>query len=544
MPKNINIFTKIKFQAVLWLFFYLLIFSICFNSTASYLDPDFGWHLKMGQEIINTGAVPHINTINYTLAGARWVDHEWLSEALMYKAYTVTGYQGIEIILSLLIVLILFLLNRFIKKQSETSIYSDYLIMALEIFALIAALPSFGIRLQEIGLLFFLLLILIIKNYEKNKNYKILWFLLPLLYLWSNLHGTFLIAFFVCGIFIGVKIVELILHKKIPEKYLDYTNILTGKQISIFFVFALAAGLTTLLTPYGGELYSFLFTYSNTYYMTVIAEWWPQWFFPYSYAQLLFISFTLSIICLNIYLALKKSKKIDLLDLALILIFSAMALKSRRHTQLLVIISLPIIFVFIKDFLDLNNLKPQVVEKKSLYKLGGKIFIIIILILISAGKLADSNSVKNPFQDFCGSYPCAAIKFIQDNPQYNSYKLYNNYAWGGFLIWTYPTRQLFIDGRMPQANYENYSLLEEYKSFYDKDAIKISSKINKHDIKLFMLDNSDNKMKLSWLEKYFFMIDENKVNEKKDELKDYLNTSAEWKIIYQDKLSVIYAKNN
>jgi len=543
MGKIINILKKIKFQSILWLFFYILLFALCFHNSSSYLDPDFGWHLKMGQEIINTKTVPHINTINYTLINTRWVDHEWLSEVFLYKANGLVGYQGLEIIFSLLTVLVFFIVNCLIAKDNKNNKYKAYVLMPLELLALFAILPSSGIRLQEIGLLFFLLLLLIINRYENTGNYKILWWLIPLLYLWSNLHGTFLIAFFICGLFAAVKIIELFLHHKWPNKFFSYDHLFSKKQIVIFIIFSFIAGLTTLLTPYGTELYSFLFTYSNTYYMSVIEEWWPQWFFPYSYAQILYISFVLSILFLDIYLSIKKSKKMSLFNSAMLIIFIAMALKSRRHTQLLAVVSIPLIFNFFKDFLDLNNLKTKS-ENSCLKKIASQSFIILILSLIIISKMASSNYVKNPFTDFCSSYPCAATNFLKQNPQYQNYNIYNDYAWGGFLIWTYPEKQLFIDGRMPQVSYEKYTILQEYKSFYDKDPNKISAKITKHHVGLFLLANSSDKIKLNWLEKYLFLIDENKVNEQKDELKDYLNNSTDWKIIYQDTVAIIYAKNN
>jgi len=540
MEKFLKNNIKISWRQIFWGLFYVFIFAICLSNTSSYLDPDFGWHLKTGQEIIAEKSVPHINKVNYTLEGQRWVDHEWLSEVFLYKNYEYFGYQGIEIIFSLLIVLIFFILNYFIGKANGANKNNLYLLAPIEIFGLIAAMPSFGVRLQEIGLLFFLLLLLIIYRYEQTKNYKVLWFLLPLLYLWSNLHGTFLIAFFIFGLFAGAKILEIILHKKWPNKFVEQKNVFSIKQILIFIGIATLSIITTLLTPYGLELYSFLIGYGNSYYLTAISEWLPQWFFPFSYPQLLFISFTLATIILSFYYSFKNWKNLKIFEILLIIALAIMALKSRRHTQLLVIAALPFIFNFIKNFLEITIPEKNNSKKSSITDKISQSFIIIVLIISIGSKIITTNHVKNPFTQFCGDYACAGINFLKNNPQYDNANIYNAYAWGGFMIWTYPERKIFIDGRMPQMEYEQYTILQEYKSFYKED--EIAAKIIKHNIGLFFLENKKENIKLSWIEKNFFMINEDRVNSQKDELREYLNASPDWEIVYQDEVSIIYAK--
>ncbi|PJA10525.1 hypothetical protein COX68_00270, partial [Candidatus Falkowbacteria bacterium CG_4_10_14_0_2_um_filter_41_15] len=82
----------LKFKTIIWALFYILIFALLLKHSYAYLDPDFGWHLKTGQEIITTGQVPSINYVNYTLLGESWVDHEWLANAAVYWIFTNWGY--------------------------------------------------------------------------------------------------------------------------------------------------------------------------------------------------------------------------------------------------------------------------------------------------------------------------------------------------------------------------------------------------------------------------------------------------------------------
>ena len=38
---------------------------------------------------------------------------------------------------------------------------------------------------------------------------------------------------------------------------------------------------------------------------------------------------------------------------------------------------------------------------------------------------------------------------------YKRQKIFNNYGWGGYLIRVWPEKELFIDGRLPQYQYNN-----------------------------------------------------------------------------------------
>ena len=39
---------------------------------------DYWWHLRSGQLIADTGAIPKVDPYTYTAAGSRWIDIQWL----------------------------------------------------------------------------------------------------------------------------------------------------------------------------------------------------------------------------------------------------------------------------------------------------------------------------------------------------------------------------------------------------------------------------------------------------------------------------------
>ena len=338
----LKVFNKISFKAVFWIFFYFFIFCLLLRNGFSYLDPDFGWHLQVGKEIAISAQVPSQNIYNYTYSGA-WVDHEWLSNYLIFKIYDNFGYPALVAAFALLIVVVLILLNLtttyLYRKKDEGEPFMS--IVIFQLLGVIAAMPHFGVRIQEIALLFLFLILAIIYFYNKNRNWRYLLFFIPLFYIWSCLHASFLIGLFIIFSWAGVKLAERMIFnskfKEKAEKYFDLKNALHYQEIINYILVSSLAFIVTLFTPYYLKLYSFLFGYSNTLYLSYIQEWFSQFSFPFFYWQLLYLG--LAALALFIYIYNAKKKKLDLWSIFLFLLFFILSFKSRRHFPLFFIAS-------------------------------------------------------------------------------------------------------------------------------------------------------------------------------------------------------------
>ena len=171
--------------------------------------------------------------------------------------------------------------------------------------------------------------------------------------------------------------------------------------------------------------------------------------------------------------------------------------------------------------------------------------------MVIAGEALIINFNNQPFSNFCDNrydahhnlqtlYPCSAVNFLKSHSEYNNLRLLNDFGWGGFLIWDYQGRQLFIDGRLPQAPFENRTILEAYWDFSIAD--KIGPSLEKYNIKLVLLKTVTSSVKLNWFEKYFLLINEDELNNQKNYLQAYLRGDPQWKIIYTDAISTIYVR--
>ena len=531
MPKLLE---KVNFKHLFSFFLYFFLFCLLLHNSFGYLDPDFGWHLKAGQEIVRTGAVPSSNHYNYTFIG-NWVDHEWLSNVLLYLVYDRWGYLAVTIIFALLVILSLVLLDLAAKRFWPKSYF---LIIFLQIFGVLAISPHLGVRIQEVGLLFLSLLLLVIADYDRQRNWKVLLYLPFLMYLWACLHASFLIGFFLLVSWFIIKIGEKILIRFWQKSWLNLSKPLSSLEILIFTVISGLSFIATLFSPYGTNLYSFLKGYQNTFYLSRLQEWLSQFSFPFQYLQLLYLALVCLALIIYIYYSLAKEKhfKIDLWTLFLVILFVALSFESRRHFPLMFIAT----FCFlIEVYGTVLVAAPSNIGKRYLNSWLW-IYLLVCLCLVSVFELVNTNFTADPFNYYCRAYPCAAATYLASHQELDSLYLLNDYGWGGYLIWRLPDRKLFIDGRLPQVGFAGHTFLEEYLEFFKKGET-IKKKLDQYRIRLVLLPAKDEKISAQNWEKIFFGIKDEELDNK-NYLRDYLINSSEWRQAYYDQTSVIYVR--
>jgi len=538
-----------NYLVIIFTLFYLIILFYLLRNSYSYLDPDLGWHLSVGQEISQEQSLPKIIKHNFVLAGENWVDHEWLMNLVVYLLYKNFGYLVVNIFFALIVVLTLIILTVTVYKF--TQVKNTFYILILQLLGVLGMAPHLGVRLQEITILNLALLLYILFHYNKYKNYQILFYLLPLFYFWANSHAGFLIGLFVLFFWLTVKSIELLLTKiKNKWYFIDFSQLLASKELLIFFIFSLASFGVTLITPYQFSIYSFLTSYSNTYYLLHIQEWLPFYYLPVEYKKLVYYALLVVTLFLLVYSSLKKKKeeitnekteeyKINLWLLLSSTLFLFLAAKSNRHFPLLFIISFPLLVGFSSKYLYL--------EKDFIKQYFGR-FIYLIYFYLMAGLLlaAISNFIKtnfitDPFFSFCSTYPCGAVRFLTNHPEENKLKLFNEFDFGGYLIWLLPEEQLFIDGRFPQYLVNQQTILQEYDEFFKPG--KAEEKLKQYDVETVLL-KKEKPLKLSWFEKHLLLINLTGVKKYKNNLEEYLQSAKNWSKIYDDANSSIYVKKS
>lgn len=519
--------------------FYILIFALLLQNSFSYLDPDLGWHLASGKGALGGGGIPLVNHSNYTLAGQEWVNHEWLTDVFVYNIYNQFGYLVLTIIFALLVVLVLAGLHFFTQRYFSQN-NSLFLLLFLILWGVLGMAPQLGVRMQEATLLFLPLLLIILFFYTRKRTKKTLLWLPPLMYLWACLHGGFLIGIFLLFAFPAIKVGEALIYRKYHPYFLSKKELLTYSEIKIYGIFALFAFIPTFFTPYGTKLYSFLGGYTNTFYLTHIKEWLPQYFIHFNYFQISYIALVTVVAGFYIFYGLnrqKKEYKIDVWQLFLMILFLVMSVKSRRHFPLLFVGTFPLVVDFLSSLLNVRG-------RSFLFKLSlwMKAYLVVCLVISIAFIALKIDFTYSPFNYYCQDYPCRAVSFLKDNPEYKDLNLLAEYGWGGYLIWKYPEGRLFIDGRMPQYQINDSTILEEYYKFFDKE--KIGEQLDKYNVEMILMKNNPPLRKMDKIER--LMSKSKNVNReaKQKFLIRYLSKEEKWKKIFENDISIIYVNQN
>ncbi|MCU0679085.1 MAG: hypothetical protein MUC28_01395, partial [Planctomycetes bacterium] len=230
--------------------------------------------------------------------------------------------------------------------------------------------------------------------------------------------------------------------------------------------------------------------------------------------------------------------RFDLLwSYVLILFFLWLALKSKRHFPLFFIVSFPFTVKFFINHLNLPSNLAQTIKNSLLLR----IYSVLGLVLLSIFFFVSAEYTNEPFtaEKYCLSYPCDGIDFVKGEPAYRDLKIFNNYSWGGFMIWVWPEKPLFIDGRLPQFDFAGHTILEEYHDFFKKE--KTSGLLEKYGIEMVFIDQAK-EYRFTWFEKYLLRLKNDDIKKINSDFLEYMNNADRWKLVYEDNICLIYAK--
>jgi hypothetical protein len=175
----------------------LALLAAVFALTAGHVtDPDFWWHLRTGQLIFETGAIPRADVFSFTAHGREWVAHEWLTEVLMYAVFRAAGWAGLVAAFSLVMTAALAVVYR----QASRLAPHPFVAGPAVLLAALACAPMFGVRPQMISFLFTALYAAALDAYARRGRKKILLWLPPLMLLWANMHGGFALGLALVGV--------------------------------------------------------------------------------------------------------------------------------------------------------------------------------------------------------------------------------------------------------------------------------------------------------------------------------------------------------
>ncbi|HYB92054.1 MAG TPA: hypothetical protein VEC38_13545 [Candidatus Binataceae bacterium] len=228
-------------------------------SSNNIADIDLWGHLRFGADALARGHLFMRDPYAYSIPGLPWVSHEWLSEIVLAWMYAKLGVVGLKLVrFACAAAMVIFLAG----AVGETSAAIGIQLAALGL-AVIALMPEMEFRPQAFSyaMLSAVMWLIARDNYGRRAP---LWIAIPMLALWCNLHGGFVIGLAALGIYTGWT-AFIGLRERSGRARALRLGAITG-----------AAAVATLLTPYGlGAWRSVMRTISRPPMINEIVEWKP-----------------------------------------------------------------------------------------------------------------------------------------------------------------------------------------------------------------------------------------------------------------------------
>jgi hypothetical protein len=406
-------------RALIW----VLVYSIpAFQAMLPVDDPDIWWHLRTGQWILEHGYVPMVDSFSVYGMGKPWVAYSWLFEVIVYAIYSILGLIGIVIFTVVMSLLIALTVHALVRRAR--------LPFAVEITLVAVALgsmkPVISPRSWLFSILFFALELLILFNVRRSGKVTLLWVLPPLFVLWANLHIQFIYGLAVVGFFLAEVIILTRFYNFDPGP--DASARLPLPRL---FGIAAACFLAIFLTPYHYHLLHPIFEISmQTGVFSNVQELHPLFF--RSPADWFVLGLTLIAV-----FVLGWERKWQLFPLLLLLMGVALSFRARRDAWVVVLAAVAIVSEFRNMAVSADLFS---FTKLKVLAIAGAV--VVFTYLIGTHREITNQRLEQVVEQ---RFPVKAADFIIHHRLPGP--LFNNFDWGGYLIWRLQDLPVSIDNR-------------------------------------------------------------------------------------------------
>lgn len=397
-------------------------------------DTDIFWALKTGELIVNTFEVPKADPFSYTFGAQPWVDFTWGFQVLAHLFYSGLGdWTGLFILQSVLTGLTFVFLY---VNLSLSAPGKKWLVLSGLFLVYAASHTRFFIRPHLFEYFFVSLYLMLFTLYEKKGSPVFIYALLPLQVLWVNVHSSAVLGIFIAGAYALGGVIDELREKGI--------NTSTAFSPGILHKVAAAIGvpLAGLLNPYGLKLVIFPFIHQgvdNRDALRHIGEWLAPklnelffYFYPFPLDRFAFALLSVGVLAgflLNL-------RRIRLKDLLLAGAGIYMATSHNRWIALFAYFSAPVAAANISEWME---------RRRANWNANLSALVFFLLAVLSYDYARNWKQLGLGLKS--AIYPESTVEFMKKNAITGN--MYNEYVFGGYLIFNHPEARVFIDGRTP-----------------------------------------------------------------------------------------------
>ncbi len=390
-----------------------VIFKYCGRGIA---ESDIWWHLRNAAYLLQHHSLPRVDTYSFSAAGSPLINFEWLAELPFLLGFKAMGLQGILTVYFVLLVLIY--AGVYYRSCRAGADCKDATIATLGAICLGGV--SMAPRMLLFGWLCMVGLLLVLDRFQRTG--RGLW-LVPLLFaLWINLHGSWVFGMAVLILTITSGLVEgewgLVVARRWSSA--ELRKLLLTLAVSLAALFVNPFGYKLVLYPY-----TLLLRQRGV--MQYIEEWQPVDFSTPNGKLALAVIFGL----LAAALFCRRRWKLDEVLLTVFALWAALS-----HAR----------FLFFAGLIMAPILAPRLKLFPPYERDLDKPWLNAVIIAAVVGALIFFfPSAAQLQQKVDEEYPKTALEFMQR--QHINGRIFNEYAWGGYMEWNAPQLKTFVDGR-------------------------------------------------------------------------------------------------
>ena len=393
-------------------------------------DVDLGWHLRYGQYFWQTGQVLKQNSFSYWLPDYVWPNHSWGYDVLIYPLYARTGLTGLAWLAALIAGLGWWLIWH--RQTTAVKLWGWLISWWLSFFLL-----GQGLKSQLLSWFVWVCLAVLLRQMTTWR-----WWWLPLIFLlWSNLHGQFVL---------GLGLVWLFIFLSDWSQTHDWQSVINRRWRPLA-----ATALALVVNPYGWQVLRQSFVYLNSSVLQQVSEWRP---WPHD-------SWLWYLVVITWLMAWWGSNKLTTHGWAVrlwLLLLGYWSWQARRMIPWLLVVSLPLAVNQLARFF--SQRWPRLAVRRY------NLMLVVLLLGGSWGmKWRTTQWRPQTWQDYCATEIACSVSALQFLKQHRMPgQMLNPYRWGGWLIWHYPEKPVWIDGRMTLwQDRQGQYLMPQYRAVID-----------------------------------------------------------------------------
>ncbi len=403
-------------------------------------DGDLGRHIRVGETILQRGGLFREDLFSWTMAGSPFVPYEWLSEVLFALAHRAAGIAGTIALTAVVVAGSCLLLSLLLRRLGVDPLLAFLTVAAA---GLVGAFHWLA-RPHVFTLAGTVLLLWLIETPARpgpDRRSAALAFLL--IAVWANLHGGFLFGLVLLGMYLA-------------------GDVLASRELVRRHAVLLAAALLgSMVNPVGPALLEHVTGYlGQSFLMDTTLEYRSPDF--HGWIGRAFLAVLLAVMGA---LALSR-RPVPMRWLVVMLGTTAFALHSVRNVPLWALTALSLAAIHLDaDWRALGSgvlrrLRGAFAEAERLSAPGlwsGIAVVALMALAASGGRIGATRLLENRLDPRV--FPVDAVASARSAGVEG--RIFNELAWGGYLLYAWPEQQVFIDA---QTDFYGEALSREYVS--------------------------------------------------------------------------------